>query len=354
MTVVQNKNRIAIWAITSRGAALGRQIADALPDAVLHLSEKLGLPADRTFDRLSDAINTGFHDVAGHIFIMSTGIVVRRIAPLIRHKTTDPAVVVLDEKAIHAISLLSGHIGGANRLTHTVAGITGADPVITTATDVNGLPAIDTLARTAGLAIENPSAIKHVNTAILEGKPIYLHDPFARLEPAADAREKIHRHPWPAPTAASGTAAGVFVDDRKAPVSETTLVLRPATLTVGMGCNRGTNRAEMMDLLIETLARHSLSIHSIARIGSVDIKRDETGLIRLAAELDRPLIFFTRDQLRQVESIETPSTMVEKHIGVKSVCEAAAILASNGGRLIVPKQKTPNVTLALARESCTS
>jgi cobalt-precorrin 5A hydrolase len=117
----------------------------------------------------------------GHIFIMSTGIVVRVIAPLIRHKTEDPAVVVVDDRGMHAISLLSGHLGGANELAQKIAGIIGAKPVITTATDVNLVPAIDVLAKEKSLFIENPEAIKTVNMALLRGDKIHVHDPFSFL-----------------------------------------------------------------------------------------------------------------------------------------------------------------------------
>jgi len=127
----------------------------------------------------------------GHIFIMSTGIVIRIIAPLIRHKTKDPAVVVVDEKGLHAISLLYGHIGGANELTLKIAGITGADPVITTATDINKIPAIDLLACKKGLVIENPGAIKNVSMALLSGRKIILHDPYQYLTGTLSASNMI-------------------------------------------------------------------------------------------------------------------------------------------------------------------
>ena len=347
---------VAIWAITERGAELGCRLAGALPNATLHLSEKLERPADWTFTRLSDAVHRDFNGFSGHIFIMSTGIVVRLIAPMIRHKTTDPAVVVMDEMGNHAVSLLSGHLGGANRLAKTAAGIVGADPVITTATDVNALPAIDMLAQKADLVIENPEAIKHVNAAILNREPVDLHDPFGLMATGGDDAASILWQARPDPDAGQNTVTrpGVFIDDRVVSLPETTLVLRPRTLAVGMGCNRGTDVSEMEALLRQTLSVNRLSIHSLKAIASVDIKRDETGLNRLAAQLKRPIVFFTRDQLGRVKTIETPSAVVEKHIGVKSVCEAAAILASNGGRLVVPKQISPNVTVAVARENSTS
>jgi cobalt-precorrin 5A hydrolase len=117
----------------------------------------------------------------------------------------------------------------------------------------------------------------------------------------------------------------------------------------GIGCNRNTEADEIKSLLEEVLATAGLSLLSLECLASIDVKSDEVGLIELGRELDLPLIFFKRQELNQVMNIENPSTVVEKHVGVKSVCEAAAILAARSGTLIVPKQKTPNVTVAIAR-----
>lgn len=350
MITPDNGPQLAVWAITHRGAELGGRLVRALPGAVLHLSERMEIQGGLQFKRLAPAVEKQFNRFKGHVFIMSTGIVVRMVAPLLRHKTQDPAVVVADERGRHAISLLSGHLGGANDLARQVAGILGGDPVITTATDVNDLPAIDILAQKAGLSIENADAIKHVNAAILEGKPVFLHDPFDFSGQRFGDDGRIQWRPWTdAPEDDTGTAAGVLIDDTIVRIPKGTLLLRPPTLIAGMGCNRGTDMAEMLGLLTETLDDHGLNILSLAALASVDIKQDEDGLLSLAEKLGVPLNFYSRNELKQVENIENPSKMVEKHIGVKSVCEAAAILATRGGRLIVPKKNTKNVTVAIAR-----
>ena len=161
------KNELAIWALTPKGANLAAKLAKGLQNANLHFSSKLKKSAANAlrFNKLSDALQNCFKKYHGHIFIMSTGIVIRMIAPLIKSKISDPAVIVVDETGHHAISLLSGHIGGANDLAKKVALLIGADPVITTATDVNDLPAIDIWAQKKGLSIENPQAIKKINMA---------------------------------------------------------------------------------------------------------------------------------------------------------------------------------------------
>ncbi len=342
-------NRLAIWAVTPNAAHLAVKIAEHLPDAELYFSASLknsGI-SDKTvwtFERLSDAVSEKFALYKGHIFIMSAGIVVRVIAPHIRHKTIDPAVVVLDEKGYHAISLLSGHIGGANELAAEVGQITGAEPVITTATDINQVPAIDLLAKKANLFIENPEAVKTVTMAVLKREEILLYDPCsylscgnAHFRRTADFYEMTH-----------GSIPGIFIADTQADLPLNVLILRPRSLVAGIGCNRNTDKEEMKALLYETLGKSGLSPNSLRSIASIDIKKDEAGLIALAEELELPLRFFSREELSRVETIETPSETVEKHIGVKSVCEAAAILASETGTLIVPKHRTRNVTVAIA------
>lgn len=346
-----------MWILTPNGTRLAAAISQNLPNVGLFASQNIpGISGDACrFESLPAAVAQNFSRFAGHIFIMSTGIVVRVIAPLLRHKTQDPAVVIIDDAGRHAISLIAGHLGGANDLTRRVAAIVGADPVITTATDVNGLPAIDVLARQHNLFIENPAAIKSVNMALLKGQTIHVHDPFNRLEDSL-----ANLHPWPGlqlkpnikkngQTPESEIIAGVFIDDVKWNLPAQVLVLRPASLVAGIGCNRNTRAAEIKALLEEVLAAGNLAQSSLKCIASINLKADEPGLLELADMLNLPLVFFDREQLRQVEAIENPSTRVEKHVGVKSVCEAAAILAAQNGTLIVPKHTTRNATAAIAR-----
>jgi cobalt-precorrin 5A hydrolase len=142
----------------------------------------------------------------------------------------------------------------------------------------------------------------------------------------------------------------VFVDDRLVAAPSGALILRPATLVAGIGCNRNTPQAEIRAMLCDTLAAAGLAAASLARLASIDLKSDEPGLAGLAQELGVPIEFFNRNEIRRVEgAVPTPSARVEKHVGVKSVCEAAAILAARGGTLIVPKRSTRNVTIAIAR-----
>ena len=329
--------------VTSHGLSLAERIASGLPKTHIHVSNRIvGTESHRYFERLADAVADHFQAYDGHIFIMSTGIVVRIISGLIQHKTIDPAVVVMDDAGRHAISLLSGHLGGANRLASAVARMVGANPVITTATDVHHLPAIDILAADYGLIIDNPGAIKAVNMAILSHRPIPLHDPFGIFP---KRMEGLSWTPW---TAEKG-APGVFIDDIQNASSSDVLVLRPPTLCAGIGCNRGTDAMEIRELLMNVLQAHDLALKSLGHIATIDIKRDEVGILSVANDLGCRLVFYTKDELNRVAEVPTPSKIVKKYTGAKSVCEAAAILASNMGALVIPKQTTKNVTVAIAR-----
>jgi cobalt-precorrin 5A hydrolase len=343
-------DKIAIWVVTPNGLTLAEKVIANLPGAELFLSVKLASPVPGTsFDRMSAAVSENFKSFSGHIFITAAGIAVRMIAPHLQHKTKDPAVVVIDEQGQYAISLVSGHIGGANALAEQIAGLLGARPVITTATDVSGVPAIDNLAVEKGLVIENSAAIKTVNMAFIRKEKICLYDPAGILTGDIPedllTRVDLREGQWPAPA----DRPGVYISDMLAVIPETVLVLRPKSLAAGIGCNRNTDAAEIRALLLETLKQHHLSADSLKTIASIDIKNDEPGLLALAAELEIPLVFYPKDELNTAMGIENPSAMVETHTGAKSVCEAAAILATGQGSLVVSKKKSKNTTVALAR-----
>lgn len=376
-------DKICIWAITPGGLQIGQKLLKSLPESDFFVSRTISdsfiTPASAVmFERLPAMFEKQFRNYRAHICIFSTGIAVRMAAPLLESKLTDPAVVVLDDRAFHVISLVSGHLGGANALTLEVARITGADPVITTATDVNRVPSIDMVAKEQHLLIENPKMIKRVNMEFLQKRRVRLIDPlnlvapyipeqFLLNEPYQEAGEgELHSSSDLVTVVCSdlencGKRGWVdsemeIRDDSSTPDSEKynlvpreTMILRPASLMVGMGCNRGTTEGELMELLISSFKEQNLCIRSIAGFATTSVKEDEQGLLDLAQRLGRPIAFYDRAALNSVETIENPSEMVEKHLGVKSVCEAAAILAAENGNLIVPKIKKGNATLAVAR-----
>lgn len=351
MHTAPDLRQIAAWVLTPGALELACRLRRWRP-LTIFCSRRLadqGLPEElgfQPFDRLGRAVAENFNRFGGHIFFMAAGIVVRVIAPCLQDKTCDPAVVVVDERGRFAISLAAGHIGGANRLARQVADQLGATAVITTATDVNGKPAIDVLAQERGLKIENPAAIKAVNMALLTGSAFKIHDPFGFLGDALS--QCVHENADPL---ADRSDPHVYVDDRRTALPAHVLVLRPPLLVAGIGCNRHTAKEEIRDLLQQALDRHELATDSLFALASIDLKADEPGLLALAAELNVPMRFYTRTELNQVRHVPNPSDMVAKHTGAQSVCEAAAILAANQGALIVPKQKSRNATVAIARRN---
>ena len=345
---------IAVWALTGPGTELAGRIAAGL-GGTRFVPGASATGNAQGFDRLGPAVVEFFHRFDGHVFVMATGIVVRLIAPLLRHKTVDPAVVVVDEAGRWAVSLVSGHVGGANRLAEQVADRCGAQAVITTATDVRQVPAIDVIAIERGLVIENPVAIKAVSMALLAGRSIGFHDGggwlAGMLAPQVCRPLRIHADSGQI-TADDGP--GVFVDDRCLDLPAQILVLRPPSLVAGIGCNRGTGVDEIRALLTAVLNRHRLSARSLAAVATIDIKSDEPGLKAAAEVLGVPLRCYSATSLSRVCGVANASAVVHRHVGVGNVCEAAAILGAGQGALIIPKHKTANVTVAIARRVSTS
>nr|WP_027362748.1 cobalamin biosynthesis protein [Desulfospira joergensenii] len=348
---------MAVWAITPNGQKLGIRICSGIGKADLFISEKiengpetgkpsypLGRPENiNIFSSLSREIKRRFQRYEKHVFIFSTGIAVRMISPLLQSKLADPAVVVIDDQGNHVISLISGHLGGANELARDLARRIQANPVITTATDVNQLPSIDMIAKRCNLFIETPENIKRINMAFLTDKKILLKDPGSFIRKAIPKKFLLEDE-------TDKEVPRIHCSWKTEKVSRETMILRPRVLSIGMGCNRNTPFEIIRDFFNAIMAGENLSLDSLVSIATTEIKKDEKGLLRLSETLGVPIKFYDKTSLNSVKTIENPSKMVEKHLGVKSVCEAAAILAANNGKLIVPKKKNRDVTLAVALE----
>ena len=342
-------NKTAIYALTPQGASLGKYLADQTGGDIYLPVRLCDSFKAACFDRLQDAAADNFLKYHRHIFIAAAGIVVRVIAPHLRSKKHDPAVVVLDQKGRHVISLLSGHLGGANALAHEVARLTGGEAVITTATDTEGVPSMDILARERYLFIANMNAVKDVNMAILEGKPVQIFDPEDRLGlenadiPGLSVNRVERKDEW------SIQEPGVWVTWKlKTPdPGGNQLVLHPRRLVAGIGCNRGTASGEILELISTVFKDNALALESLKCISTIEAKRDEKGLINAADELNVPLLFADPSEIETI-NVPNPSSMVKKHMGVSSVCEATAILKSGNSKLLIPKTRSLNATLAVA------
>jgi cobalt-precorrin 5A hydrolase len=339
---------LKILALTPQGAALARRLSRGLPGASAWLPQTQAVePGDLAFARLADAFREAFERGEDLVCVMAAGIVVRSIAPYLKGKATDPAVVVVDEAGRFAVSLLSGHLGGANDLARRVAEALGGTPVITTATDVAGLPALDVLAATHGLAIENLAGVRPIHMALLAGHPVRVVDPQGFLSGELSAHPELFSLEPDLDRALAGPGPAVYIGFRERPWPPEWLRLRPRNLVAGMGCHKGTPGEELVAFIRATFQRAGLSLLSLKALATIDAKKDEPGLRLAARSLGVDFLWFTATELEDVP-VPNPSPRVARHMKVASVSEAAALKAG-GVELIVPKEKAPNATLAVAR-----
>jgi len=346
---------LAIIAITRNGARLGARLKAEAVEADLFIPEKFAAEAGGTTlpfaGELRALIHAQWHRYQGFVFIMAAGIVVRLIAPLLEAKDRDPAVVVVDETGRFSVSLLSGHLGGANELARDVAGLLGGEAVITTATDVNDLPSFDLLAQEQGWGIDDLTRVKTLNSLLLEEEEIAVVDPSGRIRASFAGRGRLSFHDTFLGALQSGARGYLFVTNRRLPAPVDTpslLVLRPRNLVLGIGCNAGTDADEIEAVVAGELQRLFLSLRSVGCVASAAAKRQERGLVEFAERHTIPLRFFASEELNAVPVPSPPSAHALQAIGARGVAEPAALLAAGGGRLLLKKVKSGNVTLAVA------
>lgn len=268
------------------------------------------------------------------IFIGSCGIAVRAIAPFVKKKTEDPAVVVIDELGTYSIPVLSGHLGGANELAVRLARLIGAIPVVTTATDINGLFAADDWARSQGLAVANPGKIKFVSSRILAGEKLKVKSLYEIKGQMPECLEYAE------------TGYDILISHRSRG-SEQALRLVPRIVTLGVGCHRNIELSALETAFEAVLSKSGCHRLSVFQAASLDLKKDEPALIEFCKNHGFPFRTYTAAELLAVPGEYTGSDFVKKITGVDNVCERAAVLAS-GGRLINKKEAGNGVTMALA------
>ena len=331
--------RLSILCFTRRGCALARRVKEALSPAECRMMtmEKFGQPDFEAYrPPLTEAVGNLFSWCDQLVFIGSTGMAVRGIAPWVKDKKTDPGVLVIDEGGTYVISLLSGHIGGANALTVFLAECLGAQPIVTTATDVEGKFSVDTWAKRQGLHIGSMALAKAVSAAILEGDvPICADCPLPEKLPAGLIRGEKGK-------------LGIYVGIHGRQPFEKTLVLTPKVLTLGLGCRKNTPEAAIEALVSKVLEEKGLSWQSVRGAASIDLKANEPGLLAFCAHHGIPVQFYSAGELKAVPGQFTPSAFVSSVTGVDNVCERSA--AAEGGKLIVPKTAENGVTVAISEK----
>ena len=288
------------------------------------INERVPILLEKTFNK---------YDL--HIFVAATGAVVRIIEGKFKSKDTDPAVITVDDHANFVISLLSGHLGGANKECEKIAHGIGAIPVITTASDVGGKIAVDTFSQKIKAKLEDLEGAKRVTSLIVNGEKVSLHLP-----------KNIVNHD-------ENSAGAIIVSNRKN--IEISKII-PQNIFIGIGCKRGVSKEHIIEKLKYAMDKQNLELSAIKMAASAWVKSDETGLLEAMKELDIPIKFFEKEEILKLEDlIEEKSEYVKKTIGVYGVSEPCAFLASSGkGAFLAKKIKLDGMTLSIFEEDSRS
>jgi cobalt-precorrin 5A hydrolase/precorrin-3B C17-methyltransferase len=316
---------IGLVAATANGRRNAAHLAVAWPDARLYEG------------KAKEELYQAWNECDGIVLFLATGAAVRLIAPLLESKHRDPGVVTVDDAGNFAVALCGGHGGGANALAVRVAETLGGTPVVTTASDSVGVPALDTLGGKLGLRLERGSDLASVGAALVSGEKVGL--AADRLWPLGPLPENVVRtEEWEPPL--------ILISDRLTETPRPAVVYRPRSLVAGVGCSRGVGAEEILDLLRRSLVEAGLTEKSVAALASIDVKRDEAGLLEAAKRLDVPIHFHLAEVLRAVQA-PNPSELVRETVGTPSVAEAAVICS--GAELVLEKRKSANATVAVGR-----
>jgi cobalt-precorrin 5A hydrolase len=346
--------RFAVIALTTGGEKTARCLVELLAGQQrlmtdLFLPQRLAQAGEAAFakGKFTPTIHRLFREYDCVICVMATGIVIRSLAGVIVDKTVDPAVLVMDEKANHVISLLSGHVGGANEWTKLVASLTGADPVITTATDTEHVQSLDMLAkRLNGWYPNFKKNTKFFNRLLAEKKPVELFiepylQKFAGELTGFTVLDQVDQHK-------EGVPLVIVSDhDRFAKIADAVQVV-PRINVLGIGCRKGVTDGMIQEAFAEFCAQHHLLWQSIAKVVSIDVKQEEGAIQYLATTIGAELEFFTAAQLQAASAHYPASPFVLKTVGVGNVACAAADFAS-GSRTTTERYAGHEVTMALSR-----
>lgn len=284
-------------------------------------------------------------DYDGIVFISAMGIAVRMISPYIVSKIVDPAVVVVDDLGRYSISLLSGHIGGGNQLCKWVTEILGAEAIITTASDGRGIESVDMFAMRMNYQMENMQTVKRLTTMMVNGESIGFYSEmedkikYDNIVDISDLEEVNSKE-----------VSGIIcvTSNKNAQIELPHTILRPKNLNVGVGCKKGICGKRIIEAIISTLKDNSLSEKSIKSINTIEIKKDELGIIESSRYFKCPMNIYTVEEIKSVEDMFQGSSFVKDTVGVSSVSEPCAYLA--GGKLVVEKTKCNGITIAVSKE----
>ncbi len=335
--------RIAIISVSDKGQKLALSLKEKLDN------DSTIIKVDLYHKNVKKYFPILFYEYDAIIAIMASGILIRSIAPLIESKVSDPAILNIDDNANFVISTLSGHLGGANKLTQKVAGLLDAIPVITTSTDVNNRLGIDVIAKDLYLSIDNPKEILFFNKAILDGKEIsFTLNPNKNFEYLFEYLNEVTLEI----DVSIHYSKDVCEDEINVQFDSHKLILKERKIVVGIGCRRGKECIKIYKGLIKSI--NDLKIHKsrINMLASAEIKKDEQGILDLSDKLDIPVNFVDLDRLKLFESNDVQkSEFVKSKFGIYGVCEPSAlIMAGFDSKLIYKKTSYDGVTIAVAVE----
>ncbi|MFK4437646.1 cobalt-precorrin 5A hydrolase [Paenibacillus sp. RC21] len=358
-------NPFAAVAITKHGVEMVRNLGASFPGTDVYYMSKFerGDEQERGIELFEGSVKLILPDLFkqynGIILFISLGAVVRMIAPILVDKKVDPAVVVIDDRGEHVISVLSGHLGGANELTRHVASVLGARPVITTASDVQGTIPVDMFGRELGWVVDSFDKATPVSAAVVNEEPVALVQETGernwwRYDKPVPAHIKVYASM--AEASQEPFNAALVVSDRLLEPEEEERFLangvlyRPKSLVLGIGCNRGTAVEELEAGVLDSLNELRLSVKSVRNIATIDLKKDEEGLLALCAKYGWELVTYIPSELNTVQ-LPNPSETVFKYTGAYGVSEPSALLSSGADHWLLEKKKSGNMTISVARVS---
>ncbi|MQG30702.1 MAG: cobalamin biosynthesis protein CbiG [SAR202 cluster bacterium] len=363
--------KTAIIALTRNGARMARTLAGSLDrDHALFIDRRFRKDDDsgEAFDLpLRPVVKRAFAGYSSLVLFLSAGASIRLLAPLLESKQIDPAVVCVDDAGSFCVSLISGHVGGADQLAQEVAVCLGARAVVTSASHASGTLAVDLLGREFGWRLKaDATTITRASAAVINGQPIGIWQGAGELGWWPDGTplpENIAVYATLEDLAASACAIALIISDTTGDLEtlladKITVVYRPRSLVIGMGCRRGVPVEELESLLAEALRENGLSAECLAEIATAEIKRGEPGLEQLAERHGVPLSFLQANELNGVfktnpGAITSKSERAHGLVGVWGVAEPAALLTAGASELLVNRKKTTRATIAIARKDFT-
>ena len=364
-----DRKPFAVYAITKHGIAIASRLLPQLGGADLFISEKLMLSAPAGAVCLplpmGPTLTETFTAYDCHIFIISIGAVVRMIAPLLKSKKVDPAVVCIDDAARFSICVLSGHVGRGNSFTDRIAGALGAQSIVTTASDAIGTLTVDILGRDLGWTLDDmdrnvtrgcAAVVNATNVLFVQetGEPDWwpAETPLPEGVQYATSLEGVDPHAYEILLIATDREIG----ESHPAHWQNAVIYRPKSLVLGIGCDRGTAPDLVKRGVFSLLARHGLSPKSVKEMATINAKLDEPALLAVSEQNGWPLRAFPPEELDVVSGIQNPSENVKRYVGSRGVAEPAALLAAKAEELLVPKQiytesgAGRSMTLAVARK----